>query len=148
MDRSRKGVGGFFESILAMMLVTIGMVLITSSIALFSKEVKENDGNAALENRCLGIRDELLSNLSVMNEDCLSYQRIIFLKAGELRVQSGFGFFISVIERSNDGPMLLISLNNSQYEGIGCVAVTAPITIQHAPNDMRAGLLTVCLWEE
>ncbi len=147
-EGSRNGVGGFFEAILAMMVVTVGVLLLTSSIALSSREIGDVDHLATLQEKCLNLRDRLLLNSSIMRGDWLSSQALLHLQISDLEPPDGFGELLSVTEWNGSSSSVICSLKTSNLTGGEQATLITPVGVQHAGNEIRAGLLMVCVWKE
>jgi hypothetical protein len=55
------GIGGFMESVLAMMVVICGVVLVTVSLAFVGIDLNRDSGDAALEDGCRSLSSQLSS---------------------------------------------------------------------------------------
>jgi hypothetical protein len=134
------GIGGFFEAIMALMIVTSGVLLLSLSLSLLS--VDEDGGNKDLDRRCESTLDSILDNPAWSRGGLMLDERGLaranwtsFLGEGGAKVMMTYP----------DGTTEVLHQQGSTTdEERSCRSVPVNIFIHQA--DVRVALLTVWVW--
>lgn len=152
MHRKRidqKAVGGFIESILAVMIVTCGIMLLTASLAFVSMQIDTSGDSRKLEDTSETILQRFLSQDQLfLSETVLDFSG---LGSSQSRAwDEGLyidGYRIEIIELTPE--ISSIFKNGNSIPSIhtsDVISLTVPISVQHSELDVRASLLTVWTW--
>lgn len=144
-----KAVGGFIESILAVMIVICGIMLLTTSMAFVSMQMADDEGPERLEDASDGIlqrflaEDQLLLSKTVIDFTELDSYHNHTLDSG-LQVA---GYRIEIVEITPEiTPIFEEKNGSSPPQASDMVSLTIPISVHHSDLDVRASLLTVWVW--
>lgn len=138
--RDRNGVGGFIEAILAIMIVTSGLILLTFSFYLVAID---DDVDSDLDGRCEELINLVLDDVSIMIEpDVIRHSALGKIDFSKIDIENGFKLMIDEIS-----PEFTIVLGGrgTYSEGEKC-CLSVPVNVYHAPNDVRPALLIAWTW--
>jgi hypothetical protein len=139
--RNGRGVGGFYEAILAMMIVTAGVVLLTASFALLTVDRGPDDQGA--EKRCDEVLGRLLNDPAYARSDRLLDQRSLSrLDGGSLMANWTGGMRILLTFPDGSTQVLF----EGGEAGLERVCRSEPVNIYCDRAEVRAALLTVWVW--
>jgi hypothetical protein len=137
---SERGVGGFYGSIMALMVVTAGVLILTSSFAIISHRTKEVATTDAGEARA--VLDRLLADPDLFSEDHVLHRSALdhyeWTAIGTLRT----GQAVEVWVAYQDGTTTCYQSGNGSATGSSYVA-SEPINVLFNQGDVRVALLSV-----
>ena len=139
----RKALGGFYEAILSLTIVTLGLVLLTASLALMSAEEKFDVLD--LEGEGKDVMEAILSNRTLFSEDRMIDRSDLSRLAWSLpALESSLGVMIMISEL-NGGTEVLYQYgdpwNVSERASLG-----EPVNVRCSSGDVRPASLTVWVW--
>lgn len=136
----RDGIGGFFEAIMALTIVTSGVLLLTLSMTLLS--VDDGDGSEDLDLRCESVLDSILKNPAWSRGSMILDQRGLaradwtsFLEEGGAKIMLTYP----------DGTTHVLHQQGNITDGERS-SRSAPVNIFFNQADVRAALITVWVW--
>jgi hypothetical protein len=145
---SKRGVGGFFEAIVAMMVITVGVAIVTSALGIVLADLGGHMDRDDLERSAELLLADILDNMSVEGPSfCVSYD--IALSMGtELPIPQGAnGFEIVLKEAVTSGSDITLARRGVEtVSAAERVALSQPVIVVHALSDRRAALMTVIVW--
>ena len=142
LNQDGSAIGGFYESIMALMIVTAGIVLLTTSFTLMS--VDGGTGDKAAERTCDQVMDRLLNDPALAPSARILDNRS--LSHVDIRtVSSNWSGGMRVMLTFSDAPSMVL------YDSGGSAATdracrSEPVNLRCRQNDVKAALLTVWVW--
>jgi len=144
-----QGIGGFFDSIMGMMIVTLGIVLLTSSLVVVDGEMSRDGKAQMLENTCQKLLNSLPSKdgLSVP-KDILDYSLLVNMSTSEPYIDDRVIGYRVVLKELHPNSSLLSVMAAGQIPASlsELYATTIPINVRHSAFDVRAALLCIWVW--
>lgn len=141
MGGDRSGIGGFYEAIVAMMVVTAGIVLLTCSFTFLEVgEDEERDLRAACEH----IMSSLLGNRTLSPSDRMVDQRQLD-RADWTETRGDWEGGVAVFLTLPDGTSRTLYRDGPGSVAERC-AMSEPVNIIEHGGIVSAGLLTVWVW--
>ncbi len=142
LRRNAGGIGGFYEAIMALMIVTVGVLLLTASFALLTVDRGEDDQGA--ERRCDEIMGRMLNDPTWARSDrLLDDHSLSRLDDGSLMANWKGGLMILLT--FPDGTTRVLCDSGGEA-GLGRASRSEPVNIYHDQGEVRAALLTVWVW--
>jgi hypothetical protein len=143
------GIGGFFDSIMGMMIVTLGIVLLMSTLVIVDGEVSKDSKARMLENACQELLNSLPSEdgLSV-SKGTLDYSLIVNMSASEPCIDDNVIGYRMVLRElhAETSPLSVMAKGEIPATLSELYATTVPISVRHSAFDVRAALLYVWVW--
>ncbi|MDW5563656.1 MAG: hypothetical protein SA339_10555 [Methanomassiliicoccus sp.] len=137
----RRGMGGFYEAIMAMMIVTSGIVLLTCSFTFLAVDGREED---ALDGTCQDVLASILSNRTLAtNDHMLDHRKLERADWSSLRGAWDGG--LAVMLTLPDGSTTTLFRDDAPLTGERS-ARSEPINLVERGGEVGAGLLTVWVW--
>jgi hypothetical protein len=145
--RQVDGVGGFFESILAMMVVTMGIVLITASFTLISAK-SEGGRGIDLKKECSLMVERITSNTAICSEEgVLMHDHLSEITVKEFSPNEGMsGYKVILTEVPRGGATVLLSNGTEPLVCREKVSVSVPVNIVYSDTEVKAAILSVWAW--
>lgn len=141
--------GGFFDSFIVMIVVTLGIVLVTSALSITNGELSKNNRAKSLDDACQDLLDQILANQDLFIEDgLLDFTMIKTVSSSSFSVERNvLGYRIMLTEvHPNTGPFTLVA-NGSIPVSLGELhTARVPVNVQHSTADVRAALISVWVW--
>lgn len=137
----RRGWGGFYESIMAMMIVTTGIVLLTAS---FTFLAARGEGESSGMTECREIISEVLGNRTIAPSDRMLNLRQMD-KVDWASMKGGADIGMSVFLTLPDGTTRTLYLEEMPDRGER-FSISEPVNITERGGKVSAGLLTVRVW--
>jgi hypothetical protein len=134
------GIGGFFEAIMAMVIVTSGLLLLTFSLTLLS--VDDGEGSEDLDHRCESTLNSILDDPAWSRGSMMLDHRD--LARADWTSFKGEGG-AKVILTYPDGTTEVLHQQGKVYDGERSCR-SAPVNIYFHQADVRAALITVWVW--
>lgn len=146
-ERQLSGVGGFIESILAVIIVSCGFILLSSaiSIAIYGWENELTDSK--MEEACRDVLNTIRSNKTIMvGENTIDPN--IRLDGKDFLPKAGEFCGIQVIVTDAGSGEIYPLLNHGNETGghRSHYICSEPVNIQISPIDLRPGLISVIVW--
>jgi len=136
-----RGVGGFYEAIMAMMIVTSGVVMLTCSFTFLAIDSGEGSD---LHDAGEGIMSSVLENRTISPEDRMVDQRQLD-RADWTSVRGDWTGGMAVFLTYPDGSSRMLYQDEGGSGKERC-AISEPINIVEHGGVVIAGLLTVWVW--
>jgi hypothetical protein len=133
--------GGFYEAIMAMMIVTAGVVLLTCSFTFLSVGGENDDG---LQEACRDIVSSVLANRTLSPSERMLDQRQLD-RADWTALRGDWTGGMAVFLTLPDGSSRTLYRDEGSSDGERC-AISEPINIIEHGGIVSAGLLTVWVW--
>jgi hypothetical protein len=145
IKRQKKGVGGFMEALLALMVITVGVLMITSSLTLSSQGLTERRED--LSDCGERLMDRILTDPELTAHGSIRYAALRDCRPERLSVEGVQGFRIALIELSGEtSSPLQLSYGASSHPEDDPFVRSVPVNSYHGPRDIRAALLLVWVW--
>ena len=142
MRRNAEGIGGFYEAIMALMIVTVGVLLLTTSFALLT--VDRVQGEQGAERRCAEIMSRMLNDPTwARSERLLDHRSLARLDYGSLMENWTGG--MRILLTFPDGTTSTLCDSGGEA-GLVRACRSEPVNIYHDQAEVRAALLTVWVW--
>ena len=137
-----RGIGGFYEAIMAMMVVTAGVVLLTATMALLSADRGE-DSPDSIE-KCDEVTERLLSDPSlVISTRLLDGRSLSHFEIGDI-LRDWSGGARVMLTFADGGTAALFDSGDEAALDRACRSEA--INVQYSQADVRAAVLTVWVW--
>jgi hypothetical protein len=144
----RKAIGGFIEAMLAVMVVTCGVFLLSTSIVILSDGWRNDTNDQVMKEFCNEIMSDLIEDNEIMIEDSL-----IDLKMAETfseryfdQIEGQQGALV-FLEDLNEGKIHRILESGKEWnENQTRYSRSEPVNIRISSLDVRPGLLVVMVW--
>jgi hypothetical protein len=135
--------GGFYEAILSLMVVTLGVVLLTLSFTFLSFGGASSGDDLDAEAR--EIMDGLLSSPSLFDGDRVAERSdIVRLPHGAISSEPSLGVRIMITEVNGATEILY---QNGGPEGMKeRASLSEPVNVRHSMGDVRAASFTLWVW--
>ncbi len=137
----RQGVGGFIEAMLAIVIVTSGMMLLSLAFSLMELD----DTSSSAEEGCQQLMEEVL-------KDAGQGTRSLLIDRSQLddvnlsRPEKVRGYSVFLIEIMEDDIINLSTGGEGYYAGGERYQIKQPISISFSSRDVRAAVLVVWVW--
>jgi hypothetical protein len=143
-----KGVGGFTESLLAIMVVTVSVVLFTVTISIDLADLGERDVSTSIEEACEFLLEEFLQNYSSLDGKTLSETSLTHVTKLPLSLPtSAIGYRLVVNDLVSQGPELVnIQMGSGPVADRPISHIRLPINIVLNDGRTVAGLVEVSCW--
>lgn len=143
------GVGGFFDSFLVMIIVTVGLMLVTSTLYFTNGEMSDLNRSESLEYASQDLLDQIASDGSLFVEDGL-IDFIAIKGASNLSLSVGNsarGYMIILIEvHPVSTPLTLVENGTIPSDLEGLHTAKMPVNVQHSESDIRAAIISAWVW--
>jgi hypothetical protein len=140
LAQDKKGIGGFIESILAIMIVTSGLLLLTFSFYLIAID---DVADSELHSRCEELMDLVLDDSSLLIEErVIEHSALTHINFSKIDIANEFKLVINELSPEST---IVLGENGSYIEGERC-CLSVPINVYHSPMDVRPALLRVWTW--
>lgn len=140
LARDRDGIGGFMESILAIMIVTSGLLLLTFS---FYLTAIDDVVDSELDGRCEELIDLVMDDSSLMREEgVIEHSALAHINFSKIDIDNEFKLVINDLHSEST---IVLGERGSYIEGERC-CLTVPVNVYHSPMDVRPALLRVWTW--
>jgi hypothetical protein len=140
LANARNGIGGFLESILAIMIVTSGLLLLTFS---FYLTAIDDVADSELQSRCEQLIDLVLDDRSLMREEgVIEHSALKHINFSKIDIDNGFKL---VINEFSPESTIVLGERGTYIEGDRC-CLSVPINVYRSPMDVRPALLRVWAW--
>jgi hypothetical protein len=141
LKRDRDGTGDFYEAILALMVVTAGILILTVSLT-FSFVPRDNDQSGI---ECQKAMDLLLNNQSVMVDIReIDGPSLSHLNLSNIISSKDFGIKVMLIYP--DGSISVLMSSGNQI-GNQRFSRSEPVNVYFSNADVRSALLTIWVWK-
>ncbi len=134
-----RGMGGFYEAIMAMVIVTCGVMLLTVSLTFLS--VEEVDGDA-LDRRCDAVLSSIIGN-TTWSRGTSMLDHSVLVRANWTTMLGEGGARIMLTYP--DGTTEVLHQQGEMGDGERSGG-SAPVNLYFHQADVRAALLTVWVW--
>jgi hypothetical protein len=135
-------VGGFYEAILALMIVTVGVALLTASFALLAVDRGHDDKGAAKQ--CDEAIGRLLNDPTLLISDRMLDNRSLNRIEGGLLMANWTGGAKVLLTFPNGTTKVLFDSGGEAH--LGRVCRSEPINLFCDRAEVQAALLTVWVW--
>lgn len=136
----RNGLGGFYEAILALMIVTAGVVLLTTSLTFLIPET----GDEALEHQCQEILSSVFGDPTLAPADRTLDQRALTRHNWTSCVvgwDGGVRLFLTFPDGSTD-----VLFQNGESDAVERRSLSEPVNVLDRCSGMSVATLTVWVW--
>jgi hypothetical protein len=140
--RNTRGIGGFYESIMALMVVTVGMILLTTSFALLTVDRGQDDQGA--EGRCEELMGKVLNDPTWAISDRFLDNRAL----SHLDVRSMISNWtggVKLMLTFPDGTSKVLWESGGEAGPVRA-CLSEPVNIRYDQALVRAALLTIWVW--
>jgi hypothetical protein len=137
----RRGVGGFYEAIMAMMIVTVGIVLLTCSFTFLA--VRDENGTG-LRQVCEDVLSSILDNRTITPSELMLDQRELGC-ADWVAIKGQWAGGMAVFLTLPDGASRMLYQDEGRSDGERA-AISIPVNINEHHGAVSAALLTVWVW--
>jgi hypothetical protein len=144
-----EGVGGFFDSFIVMIIVTLGIMLVTSALSITNGELSKCNKGKSLDGVCRDLLDQILANDDLFVESgLLDLTMLKAVSSLPLSVEHGvLGYRIILTEvHPNTGPLTLAANGSIPFSLEELHTARVPVNVQHSAADVRAALISVWVW--
>lgn len=143
--RKKDGLGGFMESLFAIMVVTVAFLLLTSALVIVSDAGKE-DGSAALKREIDRLRGEILSDPALFIRDgVIDMLKISAILSDRWLPRSpAIGLFVFLTE--TEGTVVELGRYGNFTTSVERSCITEPISLFFCDTDVRSGTLSIWIW--
>ncbi len=145
--KDRKGVGGFTESLLAISVVTVAVVLFTVTMAMNLAVSGDRERVEVVEDGCQQLMEEVLQNCSNVDGKALSepaLKRIVTLPFP--MPDQALGYSIVVKDIGQGIELVSVKQGVDPIPGSPIAHSSLPICIELADGRSLAGLVEVSCW--
>jgi hypothetical protein len=142
------GIGGFMESVLAMMVVICGVILVTASLTFVGIDLKRDSGTDSLEDGCGSLAEQLFSlgppffEGEVLQSASLGLLNMTMFHANAKI--AGFCFTLQDISM-NAGSRVLLATSEMSPENESC-AISVPVLLAMSDRTVHAAKASVIAW--
>ncbi len=145
---SASGIGGFFDSIMVIVVVTVGVMLVFASVSIATGKLSESSTKRSLEKEADRILEQFLSERRMFVRDGVlsasSMEEPCTISIDKGRV---LGCRFLLTELSENGVPVVIAENGTLPSHLDEVQVrSVPINVQYALGDVRAAILSIWIW--
>jgi len=147
-NADQKAVGGFLEAMLAIMVVTCGVFLLSSSVLLFGSGFQNNAHDQMMEDICEDLMTSILEDEAIMIGDSLiDFQQIQSLPEECInRTEDLQGALVLLLDLNGGMTYHLLESGEEWKERQPRYLHTQPVNIQFSSLDIHPALLTVVVW--
>ncbi|NYT12486.1 MAG: hypothetical protein GKC03_08085 [Methanomassiliicoccales archaeon] len=140
LAQDKKGIGGFIESILAIMIVTSGLLILTLSFYIIAID---DVADSELDSRCQELMNLVLDDSSLLiDEGVIEHSALAHINLSKIDIENEFKLVINELSPEST---IVLGENGSYIEGERC-CLSMPINVYHSPKDVRPALLRVWTW--
>lgn len=145
---SASGIGGFFDSIIVIVVVTVGVVLVFGAVSIATCELSESSTKRSLGEEADRMLEQFLSERRMFVRDgvlsAYSLEEPCSVSIDEDRV---LGCRFLLIELFENSAPVVIAENGTLPSHLDEVQVrSVPINVQYALGDVRAAILSIWVW--
>jgi hypothetical protein len=147
IKRDDRGIGGFVESLLAIMVVTVAVVLFTVTMALNLVSIGEEDGSDGVRDASGLLVERVMDECATIDGDGLSFPSLQSLVDRPYPLPNGtIGYVISVHDLSADGAILEIRVGSGPKAAGPIGTMKLPVSLVLFDGRSHAGILEVSVW--
>ena len=141
--------GGFFDSFLVMIVVTLGILLVTGALSVTTSELSKRNRGESLDAAGQDLLDQVLLNESLFTHDGLMDLTMVkAVSSSSLVVESNvLGYRILVTEvHPSSAPFTLVASGSIPVDLEELHTARMPINVLHTNADVRAAIVTAWVW--
>lgn len=144
----RSGIGGFMESVLAMMVVICGVVLVTVSLAFVGVGLEHDTGDAALDAGCRSLSSQLSSlGPPYFEGDALKNTSVPMLNASLFHVGAGVKGYCMALQDLTAGSSPTVLLRVGELSPANHTrSISFPVLLSMPDRTLHAAKATVIAW--
>jgi len=149
LGRKSDGIGGFFEAIVSLTIVTMGVVFITLTLPFVANEVEEMDRTGRMERACDDLMVQFLADGDIFSANGMLDPSAMGNRTGkDYRIDEQVaGFKILVTDPSSHG-MSLVVVEKGEIPDMPerLFSTTIPVNLRISESDVRACIAAVWVW--
>jgi hypothetical protein len=146
INRDDRAVGGFVESLLAIMVVTVAVVLFTVTMSLNLASISDVDNEDIAADACQGLVERLLDDYSCANGEGLSNTSLGHLMARPYPLPDGAIGYVIMVQDLADCTSYEIREGVGPKLGGAIATMKVPISLVLLDGSSHAGVLEVSTW--
>ncbi len=143
------GIGGFFEAIVALMVITIGVVFITFTLPFVANEVEEMDAGGRMERACEDLMAQFLGDGDIFSADgMLDLSAVGSLTGKDYHIDGGVaGFKVIVTDPSSlDVSFVVVEKGKIPHDPERLFSMTMPVNLRISDSEVRACIAAIWAW--
>ncbi len=141
--RERTGVGGFYEALMAMVVVTLGVVLLSASLSIIAVH---SGPPFDLRGEAQHILEQVRCGANwTIESGVLDAHRLGALKNGTVGQGQASGFKVVLLEVGG-APRVLLFNGSGPGSDVEVAVTSIPVNLFYSPTDVRAATLSVWAW--
>lgn len=145
--KDEKGIGGFTESLLAIMIVTVAVVLFTITMSVNMAGLGEKGLSTDVQTGCRELVDRLVDQCSSVDGKALSGSVMEQTVSRPFPVPAmANGYLVVVKDLSLDREVMNMGQGPAPEEGASIEYVKVPVNIELNDGRLHVGLLEVSCW--
>jgi hypothetical protein len=144
---SSKAVGGFTEAVLALMIVTLSVILLSASFSITSIDVLRDGDEDVLSERCEDVRNQVVDDELLWAGDAIVLSSFDSRASYPYEIPTGlFGYELSLTGITDDNASSIVIFNGTEVEGADVHAERYPVLVMTEFGTLRAGMIEVKVW--
>ena len=141
------GIGGFMESVLAMMVVICGVILVTMSLTFVGIGLRRDSGSALLQEGCRSISDQFFSlELPFFEGAILQNSSLMMLNTSLFHGTSVNGYSVTLQDVTAGATSIALLRTGELSLGNNTRSETVPVLLSMADHTVHAARVTVIVW--
>lgn len=146
-ERRLSGVGGFIESIMAIIIVCCGFILLSSAISIIVCEWEIGSADRKMENVCKDVIDTITSDITAMvGKNAIDPSIRLELNDLSLETAKIHGIRVIVTEIGSGETYILFAHGNETDSQAQRYIYSEPINILVSQIEIHPGLISVIAW--
>jgi hypothetical protein len=146
-NKDEKGIGGFTESLLAIMIVTVAVVLFTITMSVNLAGSGDKDLSKDVQTGCRVLVDRIVHQCSSVDGTALSRSGLEQTVLRPFPVpETANGYLVVVKDLSLDQEVMNMGQGPTPEEGAPVEYVKVPVNIELNDGRLHVGLLEVSCW--
>jgi hypothetical protein len=147
LRRSTDGIGGFTEAVIALMVVTVAVILLSASFSITSIEVLTESDEASLVDGCEDVWNMMVDDELLWDGSSIVLSSFGTRSSDPYGLPDGLlGYEISLMDVSNGSLSSVIIVNGTEVVGAEIRTERHPVLVRTEMGAMHAGLIEVRAW--
>lgn len=144
---NRRGLGGFTEAVMTLMVVTLAVILLSVAFSLTSLEVLRDNDKTSLSVRCIEVWRCMIDDEMLWNGDAIVLSSFDSRALDPYAHPEGiFGYDIYLIDVDQDNRSFTRMFNGFEVEGAEVFVDEHPVLVMNELGELHAGLIEIRVW--
>jgi hypothetical protein len=143
----KRAIGGFMEAILALMVVTVAIVLLSISFSLAAYDAVQEGSSSQLDAGCEEMRKAFEEDMSSWRDCKLSWSSLGYRQSDPYEVAEGIkGYEIEVVDISSEARDGIAIGSGTMRDANATASVHLACSIITTGGEVHAGLVVITVW--